>query len=152
MKLNVNPNRMVLLRLRKRLNFALRGHRLLKDKLEGLIKEFTVLVKEYKKQRKRVDDSLPEVLKTFLLAKATSTTEIIEDALKGINDPKKCKVIPDRAIAIKTAISSAKPNDIVVIAGKGHEDYQVIGSVKKYFSDIEISKSTLKRLGYEGNN
>ena len=78
--------------------------------------------------------------------------KIISDALKGITDSKKCKVIPDRAMAIKTAITSAKPGDIVVIAGKGHEDYHVIGTVKKYFSDIEVSKSTLRRLGYDGNN
>jgi len=77
---------------------------------------------------------------------------ILNDALKGVTDSKKCKVIPDRAMAIKTAITSAKPGDIVVIAGKGHEDYQVVGTVKKYFSDIEVSKSTLRRLGYDGNN
>jgi V/A-type H+/Na+-transporting ATPase subunit D len=82
MRLNVNPNRMVLLRLRKRLTFARRGHRLLKDKLEGLIKEFSSLVDAYKKQRILVDKALPEILKTFLLAKATSfSEEIIEDAL-----------------------------------------------------------------------
>lgn len=82
MKLNVSPNRMVLLRLRKRLNFAVRGHRLLKDKLEGLIKEFASLVSAYKEQRLLVDQNLPKVLKTFLLAKAASLSEeIIEDAL-----------------------------------------------------------------------
>jgi len=73
---------MILLRLRKRLNFARRGHRLLKDKLEGLIKEFSSFVDAYKKQRILVDNALPEILKTFLLAKATSfSEEIIEDAL-----------------------------------------------------------------------
>jgi len=81
MRMNVNPNRMVLMRLRKRYTFAVRGHRLLKDKLEGLIKEFTTLVKAYKKQRILVDTMLPEILKSFLLAKATSSTDIIEDAL-----------------------------------------------------------------------
>jgi V/A-type H+-transporting ATPase subunit D len=73
---------MVLLRLRKRLNFARRGHRLLKDKLEGLIKEFSSLVDAYRKQRILIDNTLPEILKTFLLAKAASSSEeIIEDAL-----------------------------------------------------------------------
>ncbi|MEW6382320.1 MAG: V-type ATP synthase subunit D [bacterium] len=82
MRLNVNPNRMILQRLRKRLDFARRGHHLLKDKLEGLIKEFSSLVDAYRKQRILVDTALPEILKTFLLAKATSSSEeIIEDAL-----------------------------------------------------------------------
>jgi len=76
---------------------------------------------------------------------------IIEDALKGITDRKKCQVIEDRAIAIKTAISRVSNGDILVIAGKGHEEYQVIGTVKRYFSDVEIAKSELRKLGY-GND
>lgn len=44
----------------------------------------------------------------------------------------------DRYVAIKQAILSAKPNDIVLIAGKGHEDYQEIMGVKHHFSDLEL--------------
>ena len=73
---------------------------------------------------------------------------IIEDTLKGIVDRKKCLVIEDRAMAIKTAVSKLSPGDILVIAGKGHEDYQVIGTVKKYFSDIDVAKSELRKQGY----
>lgn len=76
---------------------------------------------------------------------------IIDDALKGIADRKKCIVIEDRTEAIKMAISRASKNDIVAIAGKGHEEYQVIGSMKKFFSDIEVAKSVLRKQGY-GNN
>jgi len=73
---------------------------------------------------------------------------IIDDALKGIGDRKKCQVIEDRTMAIKAAIGNLNNNDILVIAGKGHEEYQVIGTVRKYFSDIEIAKSELRKLGY----
>ncbi len=76
---------------------------------------------------------------------------IIDDTLKGIVDRKKCIVIEDRTEAIKMAISKASKNDIVAIAGKGHEEYQVIGSMKKFFSDIEVAKSVLRKQGY-GNN
>ena len=76
---------------------------------------------------------------------------IIDDTLKGIADRKKCIVIEDRPQAIQSAISGASEGDIVAIAGKGHEEYQVIGTVKKYFSDIEVVKSVLRKLGY-GNN
>lgn len=76
---------------------------------------------------------------------------IIDDTLKGIADRKKCIVIEDRTEAIKTAISRASKNDIVAIAGKGHEEYQVIGSMKKFFSDIEVARSVLRKQGY-GNN
>ncbi len=76
---------------------------------------------------------------------------IIDDTLKGVVDRKKCQVIEDRAMAIKTALSRISDGDILVIAGKGHEDYQVIGAVKKYFSDIDVAKSELRKSGY-GND
>ncbi len=45
----------------------------------------------------------------------------------------------DRARAIQKAINRAEPGDVVLIAGKGHEDYQIIGDVKHHFSDIEVA-------------
>ncbi len=81
MRLAVNPTRMELLRLRKRLVVARRGHKLLKDKLDGLMKDFGVYAKEYKENRLFVDAELPRVLKFFVLAEATSSRAITEDAL-----------------------------------------------------------------------
>jgi UDP-N-acetylmuramyl tripeptide synthase len=40
----------------------------------------------------------------------------------------------------------------VVIAGKGHEEYQIVEGVRKYFSDIEAVKSELRKLGYENDD
>jgi UDP-N-acetylmuramoyl-L-alanyl-D-glutamate--2,6-diaminopimelate ligase len=51
----------------------------------------------------------------------------------------------DRAKAISIGISSAKPNDIVLIAGKGHEDYQEIAGKKQHFSDVEQAQVALKK-------
>ena len=65
-KLAINPTRMELLRLRKRLVVAQRGHKLLKDKLDGLMKEFINLAKEYRDFRLEVDEELPYVLKLFV--------------------------------------------------------------------------------------
>jgi UDP-N-acetylmuramoyl-L-alanyl-D-glutamate--2,6-diaminopimelate ligase len=53
-------------------------------------------------------------------------------------------VIPDRREAIATAIGLADPRDIILIAGKGHEDYQIIGSRKFHFDDREIARERLK--------
>ena len=50
----------------------------------------------------------------------------------------------DRAKAISIGILSAKPHDIVLIAGKGHEDYQEIAGKKQYFSDVEQAQNVLK--------
>ncbi|HOJ32198.1 MAG TPA: V-type ATP synthase subunit D [Candidatus Hydrogenedentes bacterium] len=83
MRLAVNPTRMELLRLRRRLVVAQRGHKLLKDKLDGLMKEFMQVAKEYKTARLAVDDELPYVLKLFVLAEITSTRLITENALEN---------------------------------------------------------------------
>ncbi len=52
----------------------------------------------------------------------------------------------DRREAIHQAIARAKPNDVVLIAGKGHETYQVVGSEKFHFDDREIAREALQKL------
>ena len=52
-------------------------------------------------------------------------------------------VEPDRAAAIRLALRQAEAGDIVLIAGKGHEDYQEIAGVKHHFSDVEIAREVL---------
>ncbi|MDD5556292.1 MAG: V-type ATP synthase subunit D [bacterium] len=82
MAIFVNPNRMELLRLRKRLELSERGHRLLKDKLEGLVKEFMPLVDEYRRRRGLLEDLIPRTLGLFALAAATSSREMIALSLE----------------------------------------------------------------------
>lgn len=53
------------------------------------------------------------------------------------------QLIPDRREAIQAAIKQAKTNDIVLIAGKGHEDYQIIGTEKIHFDDVEEAKRAI---------
>jgi UDP-N-acetylmuramoyl-L-alanyl-D-glutamate--2,6-diaminopimelate ligase len=55
-------------------------------------------------------------------------------------------VEPDRRKAIESAIEAAEPDDIVLIAGKGHETYQIIGTQKIDFSDKEIAEQCLARV------
>ena len=54
--------------------------------------------------------------------------------------------ITDRKEAIKTALKMAEPNDIVLIAGKGHETYQEINGVRTHFSDVEVASELSKLL------
>jgi len=65
--------------------------------------------------------------------------QIIADARKGFTG-KNFGEIEDRAQAIRTAISNASPGDIVLVAGKGHEDYQDIKGVKHPFDDRKVAK------------
>ncbi len=56
------------------------------------------------------------------------------------------KIVPDRAEAIASAIGQARTGDVVLIAGKGHEDYQIIGDRTLPFDDREAARATLKSL------
>ena len=74
---------------------------------------------------------------------------IIEDIEKGVEPQnfKKTLSITDRKQAIKTACQMAQPNDIILIAGKGHETYQEVKGVKSDFDDYKIVQELLKQLG-----
>ncbi|MGK2861533.1 MAG: UDP-N-acetylmuramoyl-L-alanyl-D-glutamate--2,6-diaminopimelate ligase [Chitinophagaceae bacterium] len=74
--------------------------------------------------------------------------QIIKDMEAGLPPAARRKYISiaDRKEAIKTAISLAKPEDIVLVAGKGHEKYQEIKGVKKHFDDKEVVKTFFEML------
>ncbi len=74
-----------------------------------------------------------------------SPQQILEDILAGMSDQVKAVVEGDRAIAIEKAITMAKAGDGVLIAGKGHEDYQIIGTEKIHFDDREQARIALEK-------
>ena len=71
---------------------------------------------------------------------------IISDITAGLSSVSKCRVIvePDRRAAIRAAISVAQTGDVVIIAGKGHEDYQILGKKRIHFDDREEAAAALK--------
>ena len=68
---------------------------------------------------------------------------IINDILAGF-DKMKPEVVVDRRLAIGRALQICEPQDVVLIAGKGHEDYQIIGTEKTHFSDVEVASEILE--------
>ncbi|MBS3977654.1 MAG: UDP-N-acetylmuramoyl-L-alanyl-D-glutamate--2,6-diaminopimelate ligase [Syntrophomonadaceae bacterium] len=76
---------------------------------------------------------------------------IIEEILPGIKAAgnEDYHVIPDRYQAIAAAIDLAQPGDLVIIAGKGHENYQIIGQQTLPFDDKEVACRLLKEKGYQ---
>lgn len=71
--------------------------------------------------------------------------QILNDVQKGFSASFKNYVVEiDRALAIEKAIQFAEDQDIILIAGKGHEDYQIIGTTKNHFSDYEVAQKFLK--------
>ncbi|MFR7755290.1 MAG: glutamate ligase domain-containing protein, partial [Bacteroidales bacterium] len=72
---------------------------------------------------------------------------IIEQILVGMEGHEdRYVVMPDRSEAICYAIEAADPGDVVLIAGKGHEDYQIVGTVKHHFDDREVVAHVLDEM------
>ncbi len=80
-RLNVNPTRMELTTLKKRYSTAKRGHKLLKDKQDELMRRFILLIKENNELRKAVEKELSTSFKEFLMASAVMSSEMLEEAI-----------------------------------------------------------------------
>jgi len=72
---------------------------------------------------------------------------ILEDMRAGLEDPQAAALEPDRRQAIAAAFAAARPGDIVLVAGKGHEDYQEVAGVRQPFSDRELARALLGDAG-----
>ena len=73
------------------------------------------------------------------------TTDIINEILKGIDKKKPYTVIADRTEAIKSAVITAKEGDVVVLAGKGHEKYEIDSKGVHPFDERKIVRAAAKR-------
>lgn len=82
MAIQINATRMEYLKLRRRLVIAVKGHKLLKDKNEGLMREFIVLLKSYKSLRQKVDVILLKQMNLFVLAQITASSDCVYTALE----------------------------------------------------------------------
>lgn len=74
--------------------------------------------------------------------RSESPEAIVADIMEGIAG-KNYTVVLDRAEAIEKAVSIAKKGDVILVAGKGHEDYQIIGNRRIHFDDREVVRKVL---------
>ena len=76
------------------------------------------------------------------------TPDIIEQILAGMPAERRqgCAAEPDRARAIRLAIAEARPDDLVLIAGKGHEDYQIFADRTIHFDDREVAEAAIHEV------
>ena len=79
--LKVNPTRIELTNLKKRLNVAVKGHKLFKDKRDELVRVFIELVKENKRLREEVEKELQQAQSNFMLASAVMSPEVLEESV-----------------------------------------------------------------------
>ncbi len=116
-RLNVNPTRMELKKLKSRLATAVRGHKLLKDKSDEMIRRFSMLIKENKRLRDEVESELSDGLKQFAFATALSSKSEME---KAFSMPRKHV---DADFGIKNIMSVEVPSITVTESGDGEMPY-----------------------------
>lgn len=106
--LNVNPTRMELTRLKKQLSTALRGHKLLKDKRDELMRQFLDMIRETKELRERFEEQLKEVNANFVLASSVMSKEALDTAL----------IAPKQEVYLETSTRNVMSVDIPVYSIK----------------------------------
>jgi V/A-type H+-transporting ATPase subunit D len=133
MRLAVNATRMELLRLRRRLAVALRGHKLLKDKQEELLRQFQRLVEENRQRRREVEERLGEAYQFLLFARGEMGICQVQEAVS----------LPSQRLELKVGITRILNVEVPQI------DWQVEGTPFSYsfantVSDLDIG---LQKLG-----
>ena len=104
MILRVNPNRMELMRLRKRLAIAIRGHDLLQDKLEEMMRRFLVLLKDLDKAESDFQDRTQNIVRDLLYCRITSPKADFSEALSKINSQLTLKITTARIMNLKVPV------------------------------------------------
>ena len=108
MLLAVNPTRMHLLRLKKRLKLAVRGHKLLKDKQDELMRRFMDLVREIKGLRQEVEVELQKAFERFTLARSVMSKAALGEALALPGKRLEVEVTTSRIMSIEVPVFEPK--------------------------------------------
>lgn len=136
-KMNVNPTRMELRRLKTRLKTATRGHNLLKDKSDEMIRQFMVYVRENKRLREEIEAELSSALKGFTLARAVSSNAVIEEAVMMPATKAEISLSSDNVMSVEVP-------SISVVEHEGQDKYPY--SFDTVTSELDASIGTLSTL------
>ena len=82
-----------------------------------------------------------EIVVTDDNPRSEPSAAITAGIVAGLPSGRAARVIPDRAEAIRAAVAAARPGDVIVVAGKGHEDYQLVGGERRAFSDRSVLRA-----------
>ena len=133
-RLNVNPTRMELKKLKARQQTAKRGHKLLKDKSDEMIRQFSVLIKENKRLRDEVERELSEVLRQFAIARSVTAPYSAEAAF----------AVPSVAVSAKCGVKSimgVEVPDIELITSKRSEGLPYADAEMTSEADFSVAKA-----------
>ena len=134
MRFRVNPNRMELLRLRRRLNLASRGHKLLKDKQEELMRQFLNLVRQARQMREQLESALVEIQRSFLAALAV----LLDYEVATILPPE----VPVNLSFKEVNVMSVRVPQLEIVPGHALGG----GSALLPYGDLEVAVRRLREL------
>ncbi len=133
--MNVNPTRMELTRLKKQLSTATRGHKLLKDKRDELMRQFLELVRETRSLREQVEAAIGEADRHFVEAGAAMQREAMEAAL----------LMPKQAVSLEVSARNVMSVDIPVFEAKTRTEQA--GDIYSYgfaFTSFELDDAVAR--------
>ncbi len=116
-RLNVNPTRMELSNLKKRLSTASRGHKLLKDKQDELVRRFIIQIRKNEKLRKEVEQELTNSFKDFTMASALSMPNFLELALSLPKQKVYLDLEVENVMSVSIPHMEFKKENVVVLDG-----------------------------------
>ncbi|HIS91982.1 MAG TPA: V-type ATP synthase subunit D [Candidatus Alectryocaccomicrobium excrementavium] len=147
-RINVNPTRMELTRLKKRLAMAVRGHKLLKDKRDEMMRQFVKLVRENAALREQVETALSAALGEFALCRGLMEAEMLENALLYPARTVELSLGRANIMSVRVPRIEAKTGEVVLSYGLAQTTSQLdgaIASLAEVFPDMirlaEIEKT-----------
>ncbi|MDD3395593.1 MAG: V-type ATP synthase subunit D [Clostridia bacterium] len=132
-RLNVNPTRMEMSRLKQQLKTATRGHKLLKDKLDELMKQFLSIVRENKRLREAAEAALEDAYKDFIIARAVISESVLGESL----------MIPQQSVAVKVGKKNIMSVNVPVFDFQTEEGSGDIYPYGLAFSSGELDSAML---------
>jgi len=149
MILRINPNRMELLRLRKRLLLAQRGHKLLQDKLEEMMRRFSALLKDIDQAKEDFQKRTQILIRNLLYCRITSSKEDFQDSLSKVDSKISVAISIIRIMNVKVPVF-----DLQDIAIDRHYDFfrtsgqldVVVAQTKDYIQSLLKAAQLLKTL------
>ena len=130
-KLNVNPTRMEMTRLKRQLKTATRGHKLLKDKLDELMKQFLEIVRENKRLREDAEKALDGAYQNFIIARAVLSQEVLGEAL----------MMPKQSVVVDVSVKNIMSVNVPVFDFKTEDNQSDIYPYGLAFTSGELDSA-----------
>ncbi|MBD5085777.1 MAG: V-type ATP synthase subunit D [Clostridiales bacterium] len=140
-RLQVNPTRMELKRLKARLKTAERGHKLLKDKSDEMIRRFMEYAKENKRLREQVEKELSTALTTFIVAKAVSDDAVVQEAVAMPSKTLKLEMDSQNVMSVVVPVIKVQQS-----SSEDKYPYSFSSVTAELDSSIEVMGGMLERM------